>query len=56
MAIVVIVPACFLGQSFRKGEKLDFTVVVKAVPDETGDWAETKRAAAKLVERYPAED
>ena len=45
-----------LGQTFRKGEKLDYTVVVKAVPDETGDWAATKRAAARLMERYPAED
>ncbi|MDP7131073.1 MAG: hypothetical protein QF437_11320 [Planctomycetota bacterium] len=43
------------GQKFRKGEKLDFTVIVKAVPDESGNWVATKRAATELAESFPAE-
>ncbi len=41
------------GQSFKKGEILDFTVLVKAVPNETGDWKETRKAAADLMKQYP---
>ncbi|WP_299466620.1 hypothetical protein [uncultured Gimesia sp.] len=41
------------GQSFKKGEKLDFTVLVKAVPHETGDWNATKKAAAELMKQFP---
>ncbi|WP_145217713.1 hypothetical protein [Gimesia alba] len=44
------------GQSFKKGEKLDFTVVVKAVPNETGDWKETKEAASQLMKQFPVVD
>ena len=42
------------GQSFKKGEKLDFTVLVKAVPNETGDWKETQNAASSLMKQFPA--
>jgi len=41
------------GQSFEAGEKLDYTVIVKVVRDETGDWSATKAAAAALAEEYP---
>ncbi|WP_417388317.1 hypothetical protein [Gimesia sp.] len=43
------------GQSFKKGDQLDFTVIVKAVPDETGNWQATKKAAAELMKQFPAE-
>lgn len=42
------------GQKFSKGEKLDFTVVVKAVNNENGDWKVTKKAAAQLMLDFPA--
>ena len=42
------------GQKFTKGEKLDFSVMVKAVPNESGDWQSTKNAAAQLMKQFPA--
>lgn len=44
------------GAAISEGDELDFTIIVKAVPGETGDWAATKAAAAELAERYPPED
>lgn len=41
------------GQSFKKGEKLDFTVFVKVVPNETGGWKETQKAATHLMKQFP---
>ncbi len=41
------------GQSFNKGDKLDYTVLVKAVPDEHGDWKKTRDAARHLLRLYP---
>jgi hypothetical protein len=41
------------GQSFKKGEILDFNVLVKAVPNETGDWKETHKAATSLMKQFP---
>ncbi len=41
------------GQKFKKGEKLDFTVLVKAVPNENGDWDATKKAAMQLMKQFP---
>ncbi len=41
------------GQSFKQGEKLDFTVIVKAVPHETGDWKTTRKAATGLMKQFP---
>jgi len=41
------------AMSFAAGDELDFTMVVKVVPEETGDWAATKAAAAELAQRYP---
>ncbi|NOY00504.1 MAG: hypothetical protein GXP30_12325 [Verrucomicrobia bacterium] len=41
------------GQKFTKGEKLDYTVLIKAVPNENGDWKATKNAALKLMEQFP---
>ena len=43
------------GQAFKKGEKLDFTVIVKAIPQETGDWKATQKAATELMKQFPAE-
>lgn len=43
------------GQAFKQGDKLDFTVIVKAIPQETGDWKATQKAAAELMKQYPAE-
>ncbi len=43
------------GQTFKQGDKLDFTVIVKAIPNETGDWKATQQAAAELMKQYPAE-
>jgi len=41
------------GQSFKKGDKLDYTVIVKAVPGEDGDWKKTRDAARHLLTLYP---
>lgn len=43
------------GQAFKQGDKLDFTVIVKAIPQETGDWKATQKAAAELIKQFPAE-
>ena len=44
------------GQSFKAGDRLDFSVIVKVVAKETGDWAATKAAAVGLAEAYPPVD
>ena len=41
------------GHVYKAGDKLDFAVVVKVVPGETGDWSATKAAAAALAQTYP---
>jgi hypothetical protein len=41
------------GESFRAGDKLDYTMIVKAVPTETGDWTATKAAAEALKQQWP---
>jgi len=43
------------GQAFKQGDKLDFTVIVKAIPNETGDWKATQQAATELMKQFPAE-
>lgn len=43
------------GQAFKQGDKLDFTVIVKAIPQETGDWKATQKAAEELMKKFPAE-
>lgn len=43
------------GQAFKKGDKLDFTVIVKVIPQETGDWKATQKAATELMKQFPAE-
>ena len=43
------------GQAFKQGDKLDFTVIVKAIPQETGDWKATQQAAAELMKQFPTE-
>jgi len=45
-----------LGETFKKGQKFDYTVIVKAVPKETGDWTATKAAAEQLIKIFPIED
>jgi len=51
---------CYLrqnrGQKFRKGDTLDYSVIVEVVPDEKGDWAATKKAAALLKKSFPDSD
>jgi len=44
------------GQAFKAGDKLDFAVIVKAVPGETEGWEKTKAAAAALKKLYPPAD
>ena len=41
------------GQAFKAGDKLDFSVIVQAVPNEIGDGSATKAAAKALAEKYP---
>jgi len=43
------------ARSFKAGEKLDYSVVVKVAADETGDWVATKAAAEALAKSYPPE-
>ncbi|MBU0610354.1 MAG: hypothetical protein KKI08_20905 [Armatimonadetes bacterium] len=40
-------------RQFKQGDKLDYTVLVKVVPQETGDWAATKAAASALKQLVP---
>jgi hypothetical protein len=40
-------------RSVKRGEKLDYSVIVQMVPRETGNWAATKAAAAALKKLYP---
>ena len=42
------------GQSFKKGDKLDYTVVVKALPEKPDGWHATRAAAASLAEEISA--
>lgn len=44
------------GQAFKKGEKLDFTVIVKAVPYESGTWEATQNAVKQLKRSFPEID
>lgn len=41
------------GQKFRQGEVLDFSVIVKCVEGESGNWEATKKAVAKLKIQFP---
>jgi hypothetical protein len=41
------------GQKFRKGEVMDYTVIVKCVAGETGDWMATKKAVEALKSQFP---
>ena len=43
------------GQAFEAGDRLDCTVLVEAVPGETGDWAATRTALEALREEFPPE-
>ena len=40
-------------RSIKQGEKLDYCVIVKMVPQETGDWTATKAAVESLKKTYP---
>ncbi len=42
--------------AFEQGDELDYTLVFRVVPGETGDWAAVRAAAAHLMERYPPVD
>jgi hypothetical protein len=42
-------------RSVKRGEKLDYSVIVQVVPQESGDWAATKTAAAAIKDQYPAQ-
>ncbi|MGD9497750.1 MAG: hypothetical protein AB7Y46_15720, partial [Armatimonadota bacterium] len=39
--------------AFAPGDELDFTLVLRVVPGESGDWSAVQAAAADLMERYP---
>lgn len=41
------------GAALAAEDELDYTMVVKVVPGETGDWAATRPAVADLERRYP---
>jgi len=41
------------GQKFQKGEVLDFTVIVKCVEGEIGNWEATKTAVSALKRQFP---
>jgi hypothetical protein len=41
------------NKAFQPGEKLDYSVIVKAVPNETEDFSASKAAAAELAKQYP---
>lgn len=41
------------GKVSEAGEKLDYTVIVKMVPGETGDFAASKAVAAQLEKEFP---
>jgi len=41
------------GLKFTEGQKLDFTVLVKVVPNETGDWKATQEAAEQIMKQFP---
>lgn len=45
-----------MGEVFPAGACLDYTVVVKIVPGENGDWTATRKAAASLTECFPYQD
>lgn len=40
-------------RSFKRGETLDYQVLVQVVPQETGDWSATKAAAEDLKRAFP---
>jgi hypothetical protein len=40
-------------RAVKKGEKLDYSVIVQVVPQEIGDWSATKAAAETLKRLYP---
>lgn len=42
-----------LPETFEAGQKLDYTMIVRGVPDESGDWEATRAAAEDLKRRYP---
>lgn len=44
------------GQKFKKRQKLDFAVLVKAVAEESGDWQATQKAAEQLMLQFPTEE
>ena len=41
------------GEAFEKGTKLSYTMIVKGVSGETGDWKATTAAAEALKAKYP---
>ncbi len=43
------------GQKFRQGDVLDYSVIVKVVEGETGNWTATKKAAEALKRQFPPE-
>ena len=40
------------GQAFKKRDALDYSVILKIVPDEKGDWSATKQTAASLKKEF----
>lgn len=42
--------------ALAEGDAIDYTLVFRPVPGETGDWSAVRAAAAELAERFPPED
>lgn len=42
--------------ALNAGDEVDYTLVFKVVPNETGDWSAVRVAAAELAERFPPVD
>ena len=38
-------------RSFKKGDTLDYSIRVKVIPEDTGDWIATRKAVARMVNR-----
>jgi hypothetical protein len=41
------------NRSFKRGEKLDYSIIIQVVPQEIGDWSATKAAVEALKKLYP---
>lgn len=40
-------------ETYKTGDKLDYTMIVRGVKGETGDWTATKATVEQLKAKYP---